>query len=296
MTPGTLSRENRARWEAIMTPGTLSRENRARWTAGKGHLVHFCGNTVPGGRQEETPGTLSQENRGRWEAKMTPGTLSREYCARWTARKGHLERFRGNSVSGGRRDGTPGTLLQKFRGRWTARGATWNTFAGKPWQVDGKRCYLEHFCRKTVAGGRQRKTLGTLSQRFRARWTAGGDTCHAFAGIPCQVDGRRRHLPRFRRDSVPGGQQDETPGTLSQENRGRWAAGRDTWNAFAGIPCQVGTHRYMSAGTYCGTPPVLPAMRAPSLLGSRCRLRPLYVPVISHDVGLMFSLMRSRYD
>ena len=31
-------------------------------------------------------------------------------------------------------------------------------------------------------------------------------------------------------------------------------------------------------GTYCGAPPVLPAQRAPSLLGSRCRLRPLNVP------------------
>ena len=31
-------------------------------------------------------------------------------------------------------------------------------------------------------------------------------------------------------------------------------------------------------GTYCGALPVLPAQRAPSLLGSRCRLRPLYVP------------------
>ena len=30
------------------------------------------------------------------------------------------------------------------------------------------------------------------------------------------------------------------PGTLSQEFRGRWTAGKDTWNTFAGIPWQVG--------------------------------------------------------
>ena len=30
-------------------------------------------------------------------------------------------------------------------------------------------------------------------------------------------------------------------GTLSQGFRGRWTAGRDTWNTFAGIPCQVGS-------------------------------------------------------
>ena len=47
------------------------------------------------------------------------------------------------------------------------------------------------------------------------------------------------HLTRFRGISVPGGQQKETPGTLLQRNRGRWTAGKDTWNAFAGIPCQV---------------------------------------------------------
>ena len=80
---------------------------------------------------------------------------------------------------------------------------------------------------------------GTLLQGLRARWTAGKDTWNAFAGITCQVDGGERHLERFRGNSVLGGRQEETPGTLSQENRGRWTAGKATWNAFAGIPCQV---------------------------------------------------------
>ena len=31
----------------------------------------------------------------------------------------------------------PGTLLQENRGRWTAGKATWNAFAGIPWQVEG---------------------------------------------------------------------------------------------------------------------------------------------------------------
>ena len=39
---------------------------------------------------------------------------------------------------------------------------------------------------------------------------------------------------------MPGGKRDETPVTLSQANRGRWAAGKNTWNAFAGKPWQVG--------------------------------------------------------
>ena len=81
-----------------------------------------------------------------------------------------------------------------------------------------------------MPGGRQDETPGTLSQENRGRWKAGQDTWYAFAGIPCQVDGGKGHLERFRGDSVPGGRQDETPGTLSQENRARWAAGKDTWN------------------------------------------------------------------
>ena len=80
---------------------------------------------------------------------------------------------------------------------------------------------------------------GTLLQGFRARWTAGKDTWNAFAGIPCQVEGGERHLERFRRKTVPGGRRGKTPGTLSQENRARWKAGKATWNTLAGIPCQV---------------------------------------------------------
>ena len=89
---------------------------------------------------------------------------------------------------------------------------------------------------------------GTLLRGFRARWTAGKAIWNAFAGIPCQVDGRKGHLTRFRGDSVPGGRRDGTPGTLSQENRGRWTARWDTWNTFAGIPCQVeGGERHLEA-------------------------------------------------
>ena len=90
----------------------------------------------------------------------------------------------------------PGTLLQGYRARWKARRDTWNAFAGKPWQVDGKKRHLEHFHRKTVAGGRRRR-----------------DTWNALAGMPCQVDGG-----------------EETPGTLLREYRARWTAGKDTWN------------------------------------------------------------------
>ena len=94
--------------------------------SGKGHLEHFCRNSVPGGRQEETPGTLLQENR-----------------ARWTAGK---DTWKGK---------TPGTLLRENRARWTARRDTWNTFAGIPCQVGSGKSYLERFRRNTVPGGRQ---------------------------------------------------------------------------------------------------------------------------------------------
>ena len=79
-----------------------------------------------------------------------------------------------------------------------------------------------------VAGGRQEVTPGTLSREFRARWTAGSDTWNAFAGIPWQVDGRKGHLERFRRDSVAGGRREETSGTLSQGFRARWETGKTT--------------------------------------------------------------------
>ena len=49
----------------------------------------------------------------------------------------------------------------------------------------------------------------------------GDATWNAFAEIPCQVGGRKGHLEHFRRNSVAGGQQEKTPGTLSQEFRGR---------------------------------------------------------------------------
>ena len=40
----------------------------------------------------------------------------------------------------------------------------------------------------------------------------------------------------MRGTAVAGGRQEVTPGTLSQENRARWTAERDTWNAFAEKP------------------------------------------------------------
>ena len=121
--------------------------------------------------------------------------------------KGYLERFCGD-----------------FRGRWSAGQATWNAFAGIPWQVVGKKGYLERFRGDTVAGGRQERLPGTLLRGFRGRWTAGWDTWNAFAGIPCQVGSGMRHLEHFRRKTVAGGQHR-----------------RATWNTFAGIPCQVGS-------------------------------------------------------
>ena len=97
-------------------------------------------------------------------------------CARFPCQvdsgKGHLTCFRGNSVPGGRQGKTPGTLLRENRARWTAEKDTWNTFAGKPCQVDSGKGHLEHFCRKTVPGGQRKRTPGTLSREFRARWTA----------------------------------------------------------------------------------------------------------------------------
>ena len=152
----------------------------------------------------------------------------------------YLPRFCGNSVPGRQQEVLPDTLSREFRGRWTAGRDTWNAFAGFPCQVDGRKGHLEHFRRNSVAGGRQERTPGTLSQEFRGRWTAGKDTWNTFAGKPWQVGSGKRHLTRFCRDSVPGGQREETPGTLLQRNRARWEAGKDTWNAFAGKPWQVG--------------------------------------------------------
>ena len=53
---------------------------------------------------------------------------------------------------------------------------TWNTFAGKPWQVDGKRCYLARFRGNSVPGGQRERLPGTLSRGFRGRWKAEKDT------------------------------------------------------------------------------------------------------------------------
>ena len=117
----------------------------------------------------------------------------------------HLERFSGDTVAGGRQ-----------------RDATWNTFAGIPWQVDDKKCYLTRFCGNSVAGGRQ-----------------GDATWNTFAGIPWQVGGGKGYLERFCGDTVAGGRRERLPGTLLRENRARWAARGATWHAFAGIPWQV---------------------------------------------------------
>ena len=135
---------------------------------GKRHLERFCGNSVPGGRQEKDTWNafagIPCQVGGR---KRTPGTLSREFRGRWAAGRCYLERFRGNSVAGGRRGD-----------------ATWNAFAGIPWQVDGRMGHLERFCGDSVPGGKRDETPGTLSQENRGRWTAGRDTWNAFAGIP----------------------------------------------------------------------------------------------------------------
>ena len=241
-------------------PGTLSRGNRARWTAEKDTWNAFTGIPwqVDGG--EMPPGTLSRGYRGRWEAGKATWNDFAGIPWQVGGGKGYLERFHGDSVAGGRREETPGTLSQEFRGRWEARKVTWNAFAGIPWQVGSKRCYLtrfrrdsvaggrrgdatwnafagipwqvgggkgylERFCRDTVAGGRRERLPGTLLREYRGRWEAGKATWNAFTGIPWQVDGREGHLEHFRRKTVAGGQRDETPGTLSQENRGRWTAG-----------------------------------------------------------------------
>ena len=175
------------------TPDTLLRDFRGRWKAGwdtwnafagklcqvggkRCYLTRFRRETVPGGRRDMPPGTLLRDFRARWRRDETPGTLSRDFRARWAAGKGHLTRFCGDSVAGGKRDGTPDTILQGFRARWEAGKDTWNTFAGFPSQVEGGKRHLEHFRRDSVAGGRREETPGTLSQGFRGRWTAGKDT------------------------------------------------------------------------------------------------------------------------
>ena len=84
-----------------MPSGTLSQGFRARWTirsatchafagipwqvdSGMRHLERFSGDTVAGGRQDETP-----------------GMLLRGFRARWAAGRCHLEHFCGKTVAGG---------------------------------------------------------------------------------------------------------------------------------------------------------------------------------------------------
>ena len=130
--------------------------------------------------------------------------------------KGHLERFSGDSVAGGQRERLPGTILRGYRGRWAAGKATWNDFAGIPWQVDGGKGYLERFRENSVAGER----------RGDATWSA-------FAGIPWQVEDRER-----------------TPGTLLQGFRARWAAGWDTWHSHSRSKITVSVTESLTAGSH----------------------------------------------
>ena len=217
--PGTLSRGYRGRWAAGKNTWNAFAGKPWQVGGGKGDLERFCGNSVAGGRQERLPGTLSRGFRARWTAEKDTWNAFAGIPCQVDGKEGHLERFCGDSVAGGRQDGTPGTLLRGFRARWEAGRDTWNTFAGKPWQVEGGKRHLEHFRGKTVAGGRREETPGTLSRENRARWAAGKATWNAFAGIPWQVGGRKRHLKRFCRDSVPGGQRDGTPGTATARVR-----------------------------------------------------------------------------
>ena len=134
---------------------------------GKGDLERFCGDTVAGGRRGDAT----------WNAFAgIPWQVG--------GGKGDLERFCGNTVAGGRRERRPGTLSREFRGRWAARKATWNAFAGIPWQVDSGMRHLERFRGNSVAGGRR-----------------GDATWNAFAGIPWQVGGGKGYLERFRGDT-----------------------------------------------------------------------------------------------
>ncbi len=151
-----------------MLPGTLLRGFRARWAAGRCHLEHFCGDSVPGGRQRRTPDTLLRGFRARWAAEKDTWHAFAGIPCQVGGGKGYLERFCGDTVAGGRRERLPETLLRENRGRWAAG-----------------RCHLEHFCGDSVPGGRR-----------------GDATWNTFAGIPCQVDGGKGHLTRFRGNTL----------------------------------------------------------------------------------------------
>ena len=99
----------------------------------------------------------------------------------------------------------PDTLSRGFRARWAAG-----------------RCHLTRFRGDSVPGGRQ-----------------GDATWNAFAGIPCQVEGRKGHLEHFAGIPCQVDSRERTPGTLSRGFRARWTAGSDTWNTFAEFPWQV---------------------------------------------------------
>ena len=144
----------------------------------------------------------------------------------------------------------PATLLREFRARWEAGKDTWNTFAGKPWQVEGRERHLERFRGKTVAGGRRERTPGTLLREFRGRWAAGKATWNDFAGIPWQVGGGKGYLERFSGDTVAGGRQEETPETLLQGFRARWAAGWDTWHSHSKSKITVRVTESLTAGSH----------------------------------------------
>ena len=186
------------------------------------------------------PGTLSRGFRGRWAAGKNTWNAFAGKPWQVGGKKGYLEHFRGKTVAGGRREETPGTLSRGFRARWTAEKDTWNAFAGKPWQVGSGKGYLERFCGDTVAGGRRERLPGTILRGYRGRWAAGKATWNAFAGIPWQVGGGKGYLERFCGDTVAGRRRERLPGTILRGYRGRWEAGKATWNAFAGKPWQVG--------------------------------------------------------
>ena len=131
------------------------------------------------------------------DREMPPGTLLREFLARWTAGKGHLTRFRGDSVPGGRQEVPPGTLLRGFRARWTAGSDTWNAFAGIPWQVEGGKGHLAHFRGISVAGGRREGVTW-----HRQNKNASKNQSKSKSKSKCQSEGRSQ-VRGERRSVIP---------------------------------------------------------------------------------------------